>query len=77
MPINVGSAHDLSTLDLAQTVATTLEPRTKIRVAQKMATGTAPLRYVPCVDRANELLGLRQTITLEECIRRTAGWYVK
>ena len=77
VPFNVGSAHDVSILELAQTVATTLKPQTVIRVAQQAATGTAPQRYVPCVDRAREVLGLRQTVGLEECIRRTAQWYRK
>jgi dTDP-glucose 4,6-dehydratase len=77
VPFNVGSAHDVSILELAQTVATTLSPQTEIRVAQKTTSGVAPLRYVPCVDRAREMLVLRQTVGLEECIRRTARWYEK
>ena len=77
LPINVGSAHDVSILELAQTVASTLNPQTDIRVARQATPGVPPLRYVPCVDRARELLGLRQTIGLEECVRRTAEWYRK
>jgi dTDP-glucose 4,6-dehydratase len=77
VPLNVGSAHDVSILELAQTVAATLNPQTAIRVARQAVSGTAPSRYVPCVDRAGEVLGLRQTIGLEECIRRTAQWHGK
>jgi dTDP-glucose 4,6-dehydratase len=77
VPVNVGSAHDVSILELAQTIAITLNPQTVIRIARQAVAGTAPLRYVPCVDRAHEVLGLRETIGLEECIRRTAGWYAK
>ena len=77
MAINVGSSDDLSILELAHMVATTLNPQTEIRVAQEVVAGAAPLRYVPCVDRAREMLGLRQTVGLEECIRRTAQWYGK
>jgi nucleoside-diphosphate-sugar epimerase len=77
VPINVGSAHDVSILELAQTVAMTLNPQTEIRVARQVVAGATPLRYVPCVDRAGEVLGLRETIGLEECIRRTAEWYAK
>lgn len=77
VPFNVGSAHDVSILELAQTVARTLNAQTEIRVAQQVVAGTAPLRYVPSGDRAREVLGLRQTIGLEECIRRTAAWYAK
>src|ERR1700686_5346122 len=77
VPFNVGSAHDVSILELAQTVATTLKPQAEIRVAHQPVSGAAPRRYVPCVDRAREMLGLRQTVGLEECIRRTARWYEK
>jgi dTDP-glucose 4,6-dehydratase len=71
----VGSAHDVSILELAQTVAKTLNPQTEIRIAQQAVPGAAALRYVPCVDRARAELGLRQIIGLEECVRRTARWY--
>jgi nucleoside-diphosphate-sugar epimerase len=74
VPFNVGSSHDVSILELAQTVAMTLNPRTEIRVAGQAILGVPPLRYVPCVDRAREVLGLRQTVGLEESIRRTARW---
>jgi nucleoside-diphosphate-sugar epimerase len=77
VPFNVGSAHDVSILELAQAVAMTLDPQTEIRVAQQAVAGAAPLRYVPCVDRAYEVLGLRQYIGLEECIRRTAKWHAQ
>ena len=75
VPFNVGSAHDLSILELAQTVAKTLSPQTEIRVTRQAVPGAASLRYVPCVDRASEVLGLRETVGLEECIRRTAKWH--
>jgi nucleoside-diphosphate-sugar epimerase len=77
VPFNVGSAHDVSILELAQTVAMTLYPQTEIRVAREVVVGAAPLRYVPSVNRAREVLGLRQIIELEECVRRTARWYAK
>jgi nucleoside-diphosphate-sugar epimerase len=75
VPFNVGSSHDVSILELAQTVAGTLNPQTEIRVARQPNPDVAPLRYVPCVDRAQEVLGLRETIELDECVRRTAQWY--
>lgn len=77
VPFNVGSAHDVSILELAQTVAATLNPQTEIRVAGKAAAGAPQLRYVPCVDRAREVLGLHQTVELDECIRRTAKWHTE
>jgi nucleoside-diphosphate-sugar epimerase len=75
VPFNVGSAKDVSILELAQTVAATLDPKTEIRVARKAVPGADPARYVPSVDRAREVLGLEETIGLEESIRRTAAWY--
>ncbi len=77
VPFNVGSVHDVSILEVAQAVASTLSPQTEIHVARQATPGAPAVRYVPCVDRARELLGLRQTIALEECIRRTAEWYRK
>jgi dTDP-glucose 4,6-dehydratase len=74
-PINVGSGHDVSIRELAEAVATTLAPDREIRVAKQAVPGTAPARYVPSVARAEELLGLRETVGLEEQIRRTAAWY--
>jgi dTDP-glucose 4,6-dehydratase len=75
IPINVGSDEDLSILELAHTVAKTLNPDTVVRVAESPVPGGAPSRYVPSVSRAKQLLGLEQTVTLEESIRRTAAWY--
>ena len=75
VPINVGSAHDVSILDLARIVAATLNPATEILVAKQAVPGVAPARYVPSVARAEELLGLRETVDLEESIRRTAAWH--
>jgi dTDP-glucose 4,6-dehydratase len=75
VPINVGSAHDVSIRELAETVARALAPGTKIRIAKQPVPGASPARYVPCVKRAEEMLGLRETVALEESIRRTAAWY--
>jgi nucleoside-diphosphate-sugar epimerase len=75
VPINVGSSDDLSILELAQKVAKTLDPDAVIKVAGNATPGAAPSRYVPSVDRAKQLLGLEQIVSLEESIRRTAGWY--
>jgi nucleoside-diphosphate-sugar epimerase len=74
-PINVGSGEDLSILELARTVAKTLDTNAVVRVAGSPAPGSTPSRYVPSVSRAKQLLGLEQTVSLEESIRRTAKWY--
>jgi nucleoside-diphosphate-sugar epimerase len=75
VPINVGSQEDLSILALAQEVVRVLRPSTPIQVAGQPMPGALPSRYVPSVERAKKLLGLRQTVSLEETIRRTAEWY--
>jgi len=79
VPINVGSSNDVSILELAQAVASVLNPEAAIHVAGQPApqssSGAAPSRYVPSVDRAKQLLGLEETVNLQESIRRTAAWY--
>jgi nucleoside-diphosphate-sugar epimerase len=75
IPLNVGSSQDVSIFELAQVVAKTINPQLEIIVAQESVPGALPARYVPNVDRAREVLGLRQTIGIEESIRRTANWH--
>jgi dTDP-glucose 4,6-dehydratase len=75
LAINVGSGRDVSILQLAECVAETLAPATDIRVARQVVPGAAPARYVPSVERAEMVLGLRETVGLEESIRRTALWH--
>jgi dTDP-glucose 4,6-dehydratase len=75
LPINVGSGGDVSILELAKIVAATLAPSTEIRVAQQAVPGALPASYVPSVERAERLLGLRETVGLEDAIRRTAAWH--
>lgn len=75
LPINVGSDRDLSILELARTVAAVVNPGLEIRVAHEAVPGALASRYVPAVHRAWNLLKLRETVTLEESIRRTALWY--
>jgi len=75
VPINVGSGNDVSIRELAEVVAEVLAPGTEVRVAKKSVPGAAPARYVPDVKRAEELLGLRETVGLAEQIRCTAEWH--
>jgi len=75
LPFNVGSCHDISILELAQITAKTLRPQTEIIVAKEPVPGAPPSHYVPSVDRAHQVLGLRESVGLAESIRRTAKWY--
>ena len=77
VPVNVGSAHDLSILELAQAVVRSLNASTEIHVAKSPIPGAAVARYVPSVDRAGKMLGLNQTVNLQEAIRRTAAWHLE
>lgn len=74
VPFNVGSAQDLSILELAQTVAATLGATSEIRLGREPVAGAPISRYVPSVARAETELGLRETVSLAEAIRLTAQW---
>jgi len=76
VPINVGSADDLSIFELAQAVVQSLKASTEIHVAKSPIPGDPVVRYVPSVERAKAILGLDQTVSLQEAIRRTAEWHV-
>ena len=75
LAVNVGSRRDVGIRELAEVVAATLAPSTEIHVAQQAVPGALPARYVPSVERAEKLLGLCETVSLEEAVRRTAAWY--
>jgi dTDP-glucose 4,6-dehydratase len=76
IPVNVGSGHDLSILELARAVVQSLNASVDIHVVKEAIPGADITRYVPSVDRARRLLGLKETVELQEAIRRTAAWYV-
>ena len=76
MPFNVGSAHDVSILRWHRRSLGFSTRRRKFESHDNPFPGAR--RSTGFVaDRAREVLGLRQTIGLEECIRRTARWYAK
>ena len=61
--------------ELAETVASTLRPETRIEIARAASADTNRNQYVPDISLAEKLLGLRVTVDLAEAIRRTAEWY--
>jgi dTDP-glucose 4,6-dehydratase len=77
IPINVGSEHDISILELARVVASVLNPGIQVEVATAALPGASPQRYVSSVACARELLGLQQIVGLEDAIRKTADWHRK
>jgi len=74
---NLGSGEAISIADLARTVAEAVAPSARVSIAQPPPAegiATPPSRYVPDVGRAELDLNLRQTIPLQEALRRTAAW---
>lgn len=67
---NVGSEDDVSIADLASLVAQLAPSPVEVRIAAE-ATGAPPHRYVPSTRRAQQELGLRQYVSLDEAIART------
>jgi len=74
-PYNVGSEHDLSIADVAREVAATVNPPVPVHVAQRPTLDASPLRYVPSTLRARSELGLTETVSLQDAIRRTVHWH--
>jgi dTDP-glucose 4,6-dehydratase len=74
-PYNVGSDDPTSIARLAARVAALPESPCAVSVAgPPPAPGTLPPRYVPCIDRARDELGLRVWIDLDDALRRTWSW---
>jgi nucleoside-diphosphate-sugar epimerase len=74
-PYNVGSGKEINIADLAGAVGRALPGRVPIEIAQKPVPGKPAARYVPDTTRAQQELGLREWISIDEGIRRTAQWY--
>ncbi|MGA2750056.1 MAG: NAD(P)-dependent oxidoreductase [Verrucomicrobiota bacterium] len=73
-PYNVGSPHSLTIAEVAAAVSRSLPGNVPVMVAQKPAPDQPAQRYVPDTARAENELGLREWVKLEEGIRRTAQW---
>jgi len=74
---NVGSAQSISIKELANTVRSVLGVTAEVEVARRAGADSSVHRYVPCVKKAEEQLGLRCEVPLDEAIRKTArscGW---
>jgi dTDP-glucose 4,6-dehydratase len=74
-PYNVGSPEALTIAELARTVIRVVAPDARVEIAVKPVPGAAPARYVPNTARAEQELGLRSLISIEEGIRRTSSWH--
>ncbi len=72
---NVGSEQAVSIRQLAEAAAAAVNPETPITVARSATPGALPARYIPATARAQQELGLCQTVSLDEAFRRTAAWH--
>jgi dTDP-glucose 4,6-dehydratase len=75
-PYNVGSEDDITIAQLASAVSSAFAPRISVMIHGHRNPAVAPERYVPSTARARRELGLRELISLEEGIRRTASFAV-
>jgi dTDP-glucose 4,6-dehydratase len=73
-PYNVGSDQEITIADLARTVASVLEAHHSSPPATS-SPEPFPSRYVPSGGRSREELGLKEWISREEAIRKTADWW--
>ena len=71
---NVGSPEPVSILELAGHVSREAGGL-GIETARQRVAGAAPERYVPSTTRAEDELGLRVAIPLDDAIRRTLAWH--
>ncbi len=74
-PYNIGSEADLTIKDLAHALAQIFQPPVRVQIAQRAAPGQKTERYVPSTQRAETKLRLKQTIELQESIKRTVVWH--
>ncbi len=72
---NVGSEQAMSIFELASLVKRCAGTTNEIIVRQHPANEAPPSRYIPSTARAQQELGLVQTIDAEEAIRRTFRYH--
>jgi len=74
-PYNVGSRNPLTIAQVAEAVSRALPGHAPVEIAHKPVPGQPAARYVPDTARAQQELGLREWVPLDEAIRRTAQWH--
>jgi dTDP-glucose 4,6-dehydratase len=72
---NVGSETAVSIAELARATAEAVTPGVEVQILGGTSVATASDRYVPRTERARSELGLLQTVSLDEAIRRTIHWH--
>ena len=72
---NVGSEDAFAIADAAHLAAETLRPGLRVQIDGTPRPAAPMNSYVPSTERARQELGLVQTISLPEALRRTAAWH--
>jgi nucleoside-diphosphate-sugar epimerase len=72
---NVGSDQAVTILGLAHAITAALGSDAGVQVAQHAEPSASARQYVPSTRSAEEQLGLRCLVSLEDAIRRTAAWH--
>lgn len=73
-PYNVGSEEGIDIYTLAKSIAKIYQPELEVKIMQKKDPNKSAERYVPSTQRANRELNLKQTVSLEDSIKRTIKW---
>lgn len=73
-PYNVGSEDAVTIEEMARQVAACFDGL-PVKVARAPVPGLASEQYVPSTARARTELGLRQTVSLDEALRKTIRWH--
>lgn len=68
---NVGSEADMTIAELANTVARCFHNSVEVKIARSPAPDRPAERYVPSTKLAQNNLGVRQTVTIEDAVART------
>jgi nucleoside-diphosphate-sugar epimerase len=71
--VNIGNPHEVSILELAEKVKATTGSSSKITFHPRPPDD--PQRRCPDVSKAKRVLGWSPTVTLEEGLRNTIGWF--
>ncbi|PJD93193.1 MAG: epimerase [Legionella sp.] len=74
---NVGSEEAIQLGDLATQIAQYAQPVVPVTIAKTPDHTVLPSRYVPSTQRAQQELGLKQWISLDDSIQRTLEWNLK
>lgn len=71
---NVGSEDAMSIAELAKTVSESCAPAAKCEVLGKPDFNIPAPRYIPNTEKAQKKLGLKQSYSLTDSIKRTIQW---